>query len=73
MIVLEKIVTVRNKEYKLTVERGHDGSLFWNVYRMTGWGGCERIPAMSRSECTRFPKTVAGLAQALLSGYQTIK
>lgn len=51
------------------------GGFHWNAYRavMKPWGtlGFERIPAMSRAQCDRFPKTVAKLATEFFDQYKT--
>lgn len=65
--------------YRVEIQPWPDGTFVWNAYRGipdkygTGSTHFERIPARSRSECARFPKTVGMKASAFLEQYRQQK
>jgi hypothetical protein len=71
MTLHTEIVAVPRVKDRIKVEIVNGYSeLCWVAYRENGWGGWDRIPAMSRAECRRFPKAVGFAAQAVLAAYK---
>jgi len=78
MIVYETIISLPRIQDRIKVcilqqtPYGYHDGLCWDTYRETNrhWNSWERIPAMSRAECRRFPKSVGYAANAILEQYR---
>lgn len=70
MRLAETILTLPKLKDRIKIEivTGHYGPC-WIAYRETPWGW-ERIPAMSRAECAKFPKSVGHAANEYLEQYR---
>lgn len=71
MTLYTKILTVPRIKDKIKVEivDSYD-TTSWVAYRENGYGGWDRINAMTRAECRRFPKAVGFAAQKVLTEYR---
>jgi hypothetical protein len=69
-LLQETIITIPRIKHRIKVRilSGYE-SPCWDVERETPYGW-ERIPAMSRAECRRFPKSVGYAANAILKQWK---
>lgn len=59
----QEFVTIRGRDYIILYTRPIGRQYYWEAFRIDD-GHWKPIPAMSRSDCRRFPKGVAQHAQA---------